>query len=208
MPVIASGFDDLRARVDAQTSQSTSHIQKLNDLQARLAALRNQHSVSNTSRLLRAAAHQTHLIQRLLHLAQHLHLLIPAVRSSALKPEEETLRSSLEEIEEELRRGRIQGRLNELWARLGAIGAGAERIGSGSEAEWAVVDEEGLAQIAQILLEQQTGLQHLTKILQKNQKDLAVILGKTGSADDAYLHEGGGEALWTPASTLRASALR
>lgn len=207
---MAIGFDDLRARVDAQTTQSASHLQKLNDLQARLTALRNQHSVSNTSRLLRAAAQQTQLTQRLLHLVQHLHLLIPAVRSSALKSEEEALRGSLEEIEEELRRGRVQGRLNELWARIGAIGAGSERNGSGSgpEAEWTVVDEEGLAQIAQILAEQQAGLQYLTKILQKNQKDVAVILGRSGSAEDAYLHEGGGEALWSSNGNLRASTIR
>ena len=70
------------------------------------------------------------------------------------------------------------------------------------------VDEEGLAQIIQILAEQQAGLQHLTKILQKDQKDLAIILGKTGSAEDEYLHEGGGESLWTSTSTLRASSLR
>jgi len=78
-----------------------------------------------------------------------------------------------------VRRGRIRGKLNELWALIGAINAASERgRGSGGgQGEWAVVDEEGLAQIAQILSEQQNGLAHLTKILQKQQKDLAVIMG-------------------------------
>jgi nuclear pore complex protein Nup54 len=45
------------------------------------------------------------------------------------------------------------------------------------------VVDEGLAQIAQILAEQQPGLQHLTKILQKDLKDLNVIFGKSSEHD-------------------------
>jgi len=208
VPVIAIGFDDLRARVDAQSSQSTSHLQKLKDIQSRLDALRTQHSVSNSSRILRSTALQIQLSQRVLQLLQHLHLLIPSVRSSALRSEEEALRGKLEEIDEDLRRGRIKGRLNELWALIGAIGAGSQRAGAGSEGDWAVVDEEGLSQIVQILAEQQVGLQHLTKILQKDLKDLAVIMGtkSSGSLDEADAEAG--ENLWTSTSTLRASALR
>jgi len=85
----------------------------------------------------------------------------------------------LEEIEEQVRRGRLRGKLNELWAVVGALlnGARGGREGVGGT-EWAVVDEEGLGQIAQILTEQQTGLQHLTKILQRDLKDLGVIQGE------------------------------
>jgi len=160
--------------------------------------------VSNTSRILRATALQIQLSQRVLHLVKHLHLLIPSVRSSALRPEEEALRGTLEEIDEDLRRGRIKGRLNELWALIGAIGAGSER--PGSDGDWAVVDEEGLSQIVQILTEQQAGLQHLTKILQKDLKDVAVVMGTKGS--DEMDAEAAGVNLWTSTSTLRASALR
>jgi nuclear pore complex protein Nup54 len=88
----------------------------------------------------------------LLKLIQHLHLLIPALRSSAIRPEEEALRVRLEEIEEEVRRGRLRGKLNELWAVVGALvnGARGGKEGGGSGTEWAVVDEDGLAQIAQV----------------------------------------------------------
>ena len=90
----------------------------------------------------------------MLKLVQHLHLLIPALRSSALRPEEEALRTALEEIDEEVRRpggtGRIRGKLNELWALVGAVSAARERGRAGGGVEWAVVDEEGLAQIAQV----------------------------------------------------------
>ena len=214
VPVIAVGWDDLRARIEAQTSQSAAHIQKLNEVQSRLSGLQTQHSVTNTSRLLRAMSMQTQLIQRVMRLAQHLHLLIPSIRSSALRPEEEALRGKLEESQEEMRRARVKGRLNELWALIGALGAGVEKAGAsgGAGGEWAVVDEEGLAHIAQILAEQQAGLQHLTKILQKDLKDLNVVFGK--SSANMTLEEGvgsvqeGGDNSWGSTSMLRASALK
>ena len=88
---------------------------------------------------------------------QHLHLLIPTLRSSSIRPEEEALRAALEEIDEEIRRpggmGRMRGKLNELWALIGAVKAVRERDAKGvsdGNVEWAVVDEEGLAQIAQV----------------------------------------------------------
>lgn len=98
-------------------------------------------------------------MHRLLKLVQHLHLLIPALRSSSIRPEEEALRAALEEIDEEIRKpggmGRMRGKLNELWALVGAVRAARERNrmgGADSNIEWAVVDEDGLARIAQVWL--------------------------------------------------------
>lgn len=50
-----------------------------------------------------------------------------------------------------MRRGRIKGKLNELWALIGAVKAAQERgrVGTGG-GEWAVVDDEGLGHIAQV----------------------------------------------------------
>ncbi|KAG5351850.1 hypothetical protein C0989_004740 [Termitomyces sp. Mn162] len=203
VPVFATGFDDLRARVEAQSAQSEKLKQRLTDVKKRLDVLLERHALSNVSRLKRAAAQQTQVAQRLLGFAQHLHLLIPAIRSSAIRPEEEQLRGRLEEIEEELRRGRLAGKMNELWALIGAVGASAEkgRSGDGSGSEWAVVDEEGLAQITQILSDQQAGLAHLTKVLQRIQRDIAVILVAPGGSSEDLESFGS-------SSTLRASALR
>lgn len=88
-----------------------------------------------------------------MNLIQHLHYLLPTVRSSPIRPEEENLRGRLEEIEEEVKRGRLRGKLNELWAIIGAIHAAKERAGhsrNGGEGEWAVVDEDGLAQLSSV----------------------------------------------------------
>ena len=139
---------------------------------------------------------------------QHLHLLIPAVRSSSIRPEEEALRVALEEMEEDLRRpggmSKMRSKLNELWALVGAINAARERgkkAGGEGAVEWTVVDGEGLKQITQvrhlvpkprgitdywfqILSDQQAGLQHLTKILQQDLKDLGVIMGTNEERED------------------------
>ncbi|KAI0772999.1 nucleoporin complex subunit 54-domain-containing protein [Trametes elegans] len=203
VPVIATGFDDLQKRVEAQTQQAAAHQEKLKELQQRIAALTQRHQLSNASRLQRASALQTQLTHRVIKLVQHLHLLIPALRSSALRPEEEALRTVLEEIDDEVRRpggtGRIRGKLNELWALVGAVSAARERDRKASGVEWTVVDEDGLAQIAQILADEQAGLAHLTKLLQKDMKDLAIIQGSSPQDEDGDLG--------VSTATLRASTL-
>ncbi|KAG1752247.1 hypothetical protein EDB19DRAFT_1100046 [Suillus lakei] len=163
VPVLAVGFDDLRQRVDGQMRQATEQQKAL--LRAKLIQSQTQH--------------------RLLCLIQHMHLMLPTVRSTAIRPEEEALRLALEEIEEEIRRpggmSKMRGKLNELWALVGAINAARERgrrVGLDGISEWTVVDEEGLKQIAQILSNQQAGLQHLTKVLQHDLRDLEVIYGR------------------------------
>jgi nuclear pore complex protein Nup54 len=176
------------------------------ELRKRIGTLAQRHELSNIPRLHRASAQQIQLTHRLLRLVQHLHLLIPTLRSSSIRPEEEALRTALEEIDDEIRRpggmGRMRGKLNELWALIGAVKAVRERGVSDGNVEWAVVDEEGLAQIAQvrfpcrmfrfcgdlttffkILSEQQAGLALLTKTLQKDLNDLAVIKGTAGPVD-------------------------
>ncbi len=151
VPVIAVGFNDLRERVEAQTRQAEKHQMQVKDLKGRIDALNEQHTLSNVPRLHRASAQQTQIQQRLMMFIQHLHLLIPALRSSSIRPEEEQLRGRVEEIEEETRRQRLKAKLNELWALLGAMNASREGGKSvNSNGEWAVVDEEGMAQIAQV----------------------------------------------------------
>lgn len=61
---------------------------------------------------------------------------------------------ALEKIDEEVRRpgglGKMRGKLNELWALLGAVNAATERDRLNGNVEWAVVDEDGLGQITQV----------------------------------------------------------
>jgi len=184
VPVLATSFDDLQKRVEAQTQQATAHQEKLKEIRARIEKLSERHVLANAPRLQKLGSAQIQLSHRLLRLVQHLHLLIPALRSSSIRPEEEALRAALEEIDGEIRRpggmGRIVGKLNELWALVGAVNAmrGANSKGNTDGVEWAVVDEEGLNQIVQILAEEQAGLTHLTKIIQKDMREIGVIYGE------------------------------
>lgn len=186
VPVLATSFDDLQKRVEAQAQQATAQQERLKEIRARIEKVSERHVLSNAPRLQKLASAQAQLTHRLLRLVQHLHLLIPALRSSSIRPEEEALRAALEEIDGEIRRpggmGRIIGKLNELWALVGAVNAtrGANSKGSTDGVEWAVVDEEGLNQIVQILGEQQAGLTHLTRIIQKDLRDIGVIYGEDG----------------------------
>ncbi|KAJ7611787.1 nucleoporin complex subunit 54-domain-containing protein [Roridomyces roridus] len=183
VPAIAVGFDDLRQRVDAQGQQASWQLERLKELKTRLESLSStQHQ--NSARLARLAASQTQLMHQLLSLAAHLHLLVPSLRSSGIRVEEEELRGWLEELREEIGSGtpghghsggRMRGKLGELWALVGAIGAQQQKQHQ-QHGEWKVVDEDGLSRIAQILGEQQAGLVHLTKILKGDLADINVVL--------------------------------
>jgi nuclear pore complex protein Nup54 len=198
--VIAVGFDDLAQRVDAQAQQVTAHTQILEDLRKRITALQTSHSTTSAPRLARATHTQAQLAHRLRALVQHLHLLLPALRASALRPEEESLRATLDALDEEVRGGgrgsagpgRLRARLNELWALLGAVQAARERearAGGAKGAAWKVVDEDGLRELAGVLGEQQAGLAHLTRILQKGLRDLTVIEGREVRDEDGRVKE-------------------
>lgn len=210
VPVLALGFDALHMRVEAQTQQAAAQQEKLKELEKRLASLKAIHNDNNMTRIQRAVSQNTQISHRLLKLIQHLHLLIPAVRSSAIRPEEEALRVALEEIEEEVRRpggtSKMRGKLNELWALVGAVNAARERgkkVGVDGPTEWTVVDEEGLKQIAQILVDQHAGLEHLTKVLQRDLKDLHVITGDGTDGENLS-----SEKFYSSTSTPRTSTLR
>ena len=146
VPVLAVGFDDLRTRVEAQNKKSEQHRQLLKDIKSRTGSLATQHINSNSSRFLRAMAAQTQSSQKLSKIVQNIYLLLPNVRSSPISPEEERLGAALEEIEDELKKGRMKGKINELWAYLSTVQGCA---GTETE-EWAVVDEDGFAQLTQV----------------------------------------------------------
>ncbi|CAE6410750.1 unnamed protein product [Rhizoctonia solani] len=171
VPALAVGFDDLKKRTLSQEQENKNHIAALAQLRARLAAVTAKH---DTTRLARLAQTHTELSRRVRGMARQLHMLIPAVRRSALGPEEEELRRKLLALEEGAGLARLAGRMNELWAMAGSIQARGKEAGS-NRVEWAVVDEEGLASIAQILKDQQNGLAHVTKILQEDLRALKII---------------------------------
>lgn len=156
--------------------------------------------------------------------------MIPTVRSSSIRPEEEALRAALESIDEELKRpgglGRMKGKLSELWTAVGALGAMRERARKAGEefGGWQVRDEASLNELAQvrafvrlrcasggptilsqILHNEQQGLLHLTKILKDDMTDVEVIeLGLSGGESRTKL----GQSRTNPDVALARSLLR
>ncbi|KAG8906764.1 hypothetical protein FRC00_012359, partial [Tulasnella sp. 408] len=187
VPVLALGFEDVKKRVDAQAANATAQQQQLTELASRLEAIAQKHTLTTSVRAQKAAQAQTQIKQRITALVQHLHFMIPTVRSSSIRPEEEALRAALESIDEELKRpgglGRMKGKLSELWTAVGALGAMRERARKAGEefGGWQVRDEASLNELAQILHNEQQGLLHLTKILKDDMTDVEVIeLGLSG----------------------------
>ena len=64
-------------------------------LQGRLSAPSQTHLLSNIRRLTWALQTHTLIKHRLLRLTEHIHLLIPSLRSAEISPEEEALRAKL-----------------------------------------------------------------------------------------------------------------
>lgn len=124
------------------------------EIRTKLATLSQCHVLSTSLRSQKLSNNHILLLQRVVRLSQHLHLLIPLVRSSALRPEEEQLRARLETTEDELRRGNAsKGRMNEMWGVVGQLTALKTREGmetGGEGKEWAVVDEEGLRRLSRV----------------------------------------------------------
>ena len=104
VPVLALGFDDIQKRLTAQNNTTSTQTETLTKLRESLTGLSQAHTLQNTLRLQRLSLVQLQVRQRLMRLVVHLHLIIPTVRGSAIKAEEEKLRSLLENVEEELRR--------------------------------------------------------------------------------------------------------
>lgn len=129
---------------------------------AQIHTLRIQPRVSELSQS------QIELVNRIAKLIHHLHLFIPSVRSTSIRPDEEALRAQLEAIEAELRRpgglGRVGGRIGELWGLVGRVRAQKEagRLSADRETGWAVVDPAAFDEIKQVYILPRNQFEHLT----------------------------------------------
>jgi nuclear pore complex protein Nup54 len=172
VPVPAIGFQDLQKRIKAQSDTAELHLNNLQVRTAtfsffdkltipqsfsnRLSALTSTHITKTTPALALIQLRQRTLSAQLTLIVTHLHMLIPTVRSTAIKPEEEKLREVLEDIKAELGRpggiGRVGGKMGVLWGLIGKI-KGDREASAGNTGEdhiWEVVDEQGLQEITKV----------------------------------------------------------
>ncbi|KAM0752431.1 hypothetical protein T439DRAFT_324521 [Meredithblackwellia eburnea MCA 4105] len=176
VPALAVGFPSIQKRIEHQTRQSQAHQARLKEIHDHLSTLSSTHSLTTSLRTLRASQNAAALSSRLLALVAKTSALSPN-RNMSVRKEEEDLRVSLEAMKHDVEG--ISGRGNELWAGVGALKA---RRLEGEKTEWAVVDEDGLRQVLEILASQQAGLDHLTRTLNAASQDVDVMKAAFGLA--------------------------
>lgn len=170
VPVLAIGFPDLKTRLAAQEGEATRQSSHLKTINERISALEQKHSLSDSVRTSAAMKRQAALHHRIVSIARKSHVLIPSLRGTNVTKEEEALRSKLEACEAELESaggseggglsggagatsGRLRARVNELWSMLGAVKTRREMLeqeGRKPSVEWAVVDERGVQEVANV----------------------------------------------------------
>lgn len=195
VPVLATGFGDIQKRVQAQEQVAAVHQQKMKEINAALAELSRKASLDSSVRLASLQANLGQLQQRLMHLAAKSPSFAP-VQSSAFRPEEAEMKTTLENVKDELdgrvkpgqrsgtvglnqprhqpaSRGRMMGQVNELWGAIEELRR--QRRARGAESVSWASDERLLNEIALVLDQQQQALSKLSELASDAVFDADVI---------------------------------
>ncbi|WWC59515.1 uncharacterized protein I303_102071 [Kwoniella dejecticola CBS 10117] len=101
VPVLATGWADVKKREQQQENLASVHQQRVKELQAALSHTR-QTSLSASIRLSNLQAQQTQLLHRLIHVVSQTPQYVPLIQSSAFKQEEADMQRQLESVKAEL----------------------------------------------------------------------------------------------------------
>ncbi|GFZ47778.1 hypothetical protein JCM24511_05525 [Saitozyma sp. JCM 24511] len=214
VPALAVGWGDVKKRVQLQEQIASVHQEKIKEISLALSQLTRQTSLSSSIRLAALQTSLTHLLHRLIHLASLTPQFIPILQSTSFRPEEAETRERLESIKSELDgrapsragapgarlgessvgmgngtprkgQGRMLGQVNELWGAVEEIRR-RRRGGSAVGREAWLADEKVLAEVAEVLAQQQLALQKLTELVQIAVFDADVMrqgLGLIGASE-------------------------
>lgn len=182
MPVLATGWADVKKRVQAQEQTASVHQQRVKELNEALANLSRQTALSSSVRLAALQTHLAQLTQRLMHLAA-LSPSFTGMQNSAFRPEEGEMKHTLEGVKDSLdgrvraapkgsvgltsrphatNKGRMLGQINELWGAVEEVRR-QRRARGGDQAQWAG-DEKLLTEIATVLEQQQAAITKLSEL--------------------------------------------
>ncbi|KAK4685016.1 nuclear pore complex protein Nup54, partial [Tremellales sp. Uapishka_1] len=200
VPVLATGWADVKKRIQMQEQLASVHQQRVKELQQALSNLTTQTSLSSSLRLAALQSHLTQLLHRLLHLAALTPQFIPLLQSTAFRPEEVEVKQQLEGVKAELDgrgkqvvkagfglnarghgaagKGRMIGQVNELWGQVEEIRRRRKR--EGGREGW-LNDERALGEVADILATQQLALQKLTDLVTNGLFDAEVMKSGLGA---------------------------
>jgi nuclear pore complex protein Nup54 len=190
VPVLATGWKDVKKRVEMQEQTASVHQQRIKELNQALANLSRQTSLSSSVRLQALQTQLAQLTQRLLALAAKSPSFAP-VQSSAFRPEEGEMKHTLEEVKDALdgrakpargvglstarpaNKGRMLGQVNELWGLVEEVRR--QRRARGHDAQAWAGDEKLLTEIAIVLDQQQAALTKLSELASDNVFDADVM---------------------------------
>ncbi|WWC67993.1 uncharacterized protein I206_101912 [Kwoniella pini CBS 10737] len=201
VPVLATGWADVKKREQQQENLASVHQQRVKELQAALSHTR-QTSLSASIRLSNLQAQQTQLLHRLIHVVSQTPQYVPIIQSTAFKQEEADMQKQLENVKSELEgkgknsikpsssshglnhhnktsKGRLLGQVNELWGQLEEIRRKRKNSRqndwlNNGEDNW-LLDEKALSEVAEILSTQQMALQKLSGLVHEGLEDTEVI---------------------------------
>ncbi|KAK9470840.1 nucleoporin complex subunit 54-domain-containing protein [Dipodascopsis tothii] len=180
IPVLARGFTDLQKRVNSQEQQVMAYRVRMHEINSKLGTLGTHHDLETTVRLAEMKTRYAMLAHRTLKLAVKIQLV--KNRGSAMRPEEEYLKSRFDGLNLRLTDPAVFGRANEIWARMGLVRERVKRSrdeGARREAPLAVDwerDDDQLEKIGRILRDQQTGLVYLAELLEKDTAEVDVLV--------------------------------
>lgn len=180
VPHQASGYPDLKARLDAQDSETGSQASALADAETFLRLTLEDHSLRTALKLDQLKRDSLLLSHRLLTVSSHIEIL--RARGLPIQPDEDAWRQQLHHLLLQLSKpNEYRGRLNELSSRvrmqqqLSSSGISSSSLADSDASPSDSFAPSDLQHFSSFLQHQQTGLEHLIDILNADMKNLQLL---------------------------------
>ncbi|KAK6361646.1 hypothetical protein TWF730_005364 [Orbilia blumenaviensis] len=165
VPVIVRGFNDLQLRMQQQENQIAVYRATLHSINNRLTELSRNHDIKTTIKLAEAVSRHQQLAHRTLSLSAKVQVL--KNRGYALQPEEDQLKKKLEALTKIVSDPSVNGRMNEIWARMQIINQKAKQMEHEINEMSVTVDPEQIQKMATVLQTHEKGIKGLRDELQR-----------------------------------------
>ncbi|KAJ3380573.1 hypothetical protein HDU92_005887 [Lobulomyces angularis] len=177
VPVLAKGFKDLKFRMEQQEHQKELFKSKLEEASAIIEQIRSKHLLETTINLEEYKRRHLEMAHRTLQLMTKIQVL--RSKGYSIRAEEEALKIRLEHILQQLKKpNQFRGRVQELWAKVQQLKEAKKfnnNIGASGKIEYSVIDQDALKWIFQAISDTQSGLKHLTEVVNVDKEDLEMI---------------------------------
>ncbi|MCJ1276137.1 hypothetical protein MMC21_003942 [Puttea exsequens] len=178
IPILVKGFGDLASRMKMQAEALAMLQGRLHEINDGLNTLLQKHDLSISIRAAECRRRHLRLSRQCLGLAAKTQLL--RNRGYAMDSAEEELRKKLLLLERSVLDPSLNGRGEEIWARMVSVRErgrllqrGFEKAGRGMQGKEQVVDEEVIRRVKKILEDYSSQLAQLAKELAQIEKDWA-----------------------------------